>query len=639
MHNSFAIPKKGVDQMKLSYDTDRIPSELAAALALLRSEYPISASAGDALPVEWSHADTPGDVDVRATDDGARIRYDTLAQACRGLGWLLSLPEGATGEWHEQCAFKTLGLMLDCSRNAVMTVAQIQKWLRRMALSGYNMLMLYTEDTYALPGEPMFGFGRGAYSQQEIQAIDETAAALGIEVIPCIQTLGHLEQILKWRSAYGAVRDTNSVVLVDEPETYALIQKMLRFWATSVRSRRVHIGMDETHDLGRGRYMDRFGYKRGFDIFNEHLAQVVQLCCDEGLEPMIWSDMYFRMGSQRGDYYDWESEVPPGVAAAIPRASQLVYWDYYHTDEVFYREWIRRHRKMGFEPIMGSGVWSWGRFVYSHVYTEQTALPCVRACLAEGLQELFFTMWKDDGAAVDFDSSLAGVLYAAEAAYNGGVVDDEGWETRFAGVCQADLKANLAMCELDASERYGDEVNTRMLLWDDPLLGLYRRSLLARESWKGFDPGRYYAQLAQTLAAYAETDSGEAGNLRYAYQLATTLSLKATLYDRLRLAYADQDREMLHQLAEDVIPALAAEVEVLWEQHRQVWMAQNKAFGFEVQCVRYGGLRLRLEEVARRIEEYLANEIDSIEELELPVAPLPERFGRYRSVATTSSIL
>jgi len=624
--------------MKLSYDTNSIPPTLASALAVLGEEYPLSGAAGEALPVTWAHGDAPGAVRIEVTADGAQITYDTLAQALRGLGLLLGLEKGTTGVWDEGSSFKTLGLMLDCSRNAVMTVAQVKKWLRQMALSGYNMLMLYTEDTYELPGEPMFGYGRGAYTKEEIQAIDDYAAALSIEVIPCIQTLGHLEQILKWHGAYGSVRDTNSVLLVDEPQTYALIQKMVRFWASSVRSRRVHIGMDETHDLGRGRYMDRFGYKRGFDIFNEHLTRVVQICADEGLAPMIWSDMYFRMGSKNGNYYDVESEVPPAVAAAIPRASQLVYWDYYHTDEAFYREWIRRHREMGFDPVMGSGVWTWGRFVYSHVYTAQTALPCVRACLDEGLDEIFFTMWKDDGAAVDFDSSLAGVLYAAQAAYNGGEIGDT-WEARFAGICRADLKANLAMCGIDASEYYGDEVNARMLLWDDPLLGLYRRSLLARESWKDFDPAAYYANLADTLADHAQTDSGEAGDLHFACQLAKILSLKAALYDRLVRAYATQDRETLRNLAQETIPALVAEVETLWELHREVWMAQNKAAGFEVQCVRYGGLRQRLEEVARRLEEYLAGKIETIEELETPLTPLPEHFGRYRSVATASSIL
>ncbi len=51
--------------------------------------------------------------------------------------------------------------MLDCSRNAVITVVHFKKWLRQLALLGYNMAMLYTEDTYELPGEYYFGHLRG----------------------------------------------------------------------------------------------------------------------------------------------------------------------------------------------------------------------------------------------------------------------------------------------------------------------------------------------------------------------------------------------------------------------------------------------------------------------------------------------
>ncbi|MBN1937677.1 MAG: family 20 glycosylhydrolase [Anaerolineae bacterium] len=628
--------------MKLWYDPHSIPQDLAVALATLREDYALfGKKTDDAVPLKFSATDKAGQVKVKISEKQAKITYHTVTQACRGIGLLLGLdvaPQdaGSDDKWSEQCPFETMGLMLDCSRNAVMTVAEVKKWLRRMALSGYNMLMLYTEDTYQLPGEPMFGYARGAYTLQEIKDIDEYAARLGIEVIPCIQTLGHLEQILKWGHAYWPVRDTNSVVLVDAEPTYELIAKMLKFWSEAVRSRRVHIGMDETHDLGRGRYMDMFGYKRGFDIFNAHLARVVDLCKTEGLEPMIWSDMYFRMGSKTGGYYDVESQVPADVAAAIPPEAQLVYWDYYHTDEAFYREWIKRHREMGFEPIMGSGVWSWGRFVYSHVYTAQTAQPCVRACLKEGLKEIFFTMWKDDGAAVDFNSTWPGILYAADLAYNGGELSER-WRMRFEGVCKADLEANLTIAKMDAAEHYGDEVNTRMLLWDDPLLGLYRRSLLARDSWKDFDLAAYYAGLAQELNALGVKDG--AGNLEFAAQLAETLSLKTRVYDQLTQAYTAGDKKTLADLSDRMIPALIAAVKTLWELHRKVWMAQNKAFGFEVQCVRYGGLLLRLEEVAMRVRQYLTGEIAQIEELEIAIAPLPQHFGRYRSVATASSIL
>jgi hypothetical protein len=626
--------------MKLWYDPKAVSEDLHRALATLGAEYPISAQQTDgACEVRFEQVAEPDPLSVNAQDRIAQITYQTVSQACRGIGLLLGLRTDGTIATEERTSFETLGLMLDCSRNAVMHVAAVKKWLRQMALSGLNMLMLYTEDTYQLPGEPMFGYMRGAYTFDEIREIDAYAAALGIEVIPCIQTLGHLEQILKWRSAYGAVRDTSSVLLVDESETYALIGKMVRTWRDAVRSRRIHIGMDETHDLGRGRYMDLHGYMRGFDIFNQHLSKVVEICQDEGMAPMIWSDMYFRMGSKSGDYYDMESEVPADVAASIPEAAELVYWDYYHTDEAFYREWIRRHREMGFEPVMGSGVWSWGRFVYSHVYTVETALPCIQACLAEGLSEIFFTMWKDDGAAVDFDSALAGVLYAAEACYGGGQVDEERWRHRFEGVCKANLEANLAMCKLDPAPRYGREVNTRMLLWDDPLLGMYRRSLLARDEARDFDPAAYYGDLADTLSQWAGKDSGQAGTVPFAAQTARVLSAKGALYDRLRAAYAETDEKALAELAETAIPDLIAQVRRLWELHRQVWMAQNKALGFEVQCVRYGGLTQRLEEVALRIQEYVSGDLTEIEELEIPFEPLYAYFGRYRSVVTPSSIL
>jgi hypothetical protein len=294
---------------------------------------------------------------------------------------------------------------------------------------------------------------------------------------------------------------------------------------------------------------------------------------------------------------------------------------------------------MGFEPVMGSGVWTWGRFVYSHVYTAETALPCIQACLNEDVSEVFFTMWKDDGAAVDFDSALAGVLYVAEACYGGGEVDEERWRLRFEGVCGANLVANLAMSELDPAPRYGLEVNTRMLLWDDPLLGMYLRSLLARDETRSFDPAAYYSDLADRLSEWAGKDSGQAGTVAFAAQMARVLSAKAALYDHVRAAYEGTDRDALAALAEMAIPDLIVGIQQLWERHRQVWMAQNVAAGFEVQCVRYGGLIQRLKEVALRVQEYLSGEIAEIEELEIPFEPLYERFGRYRSVVTPSSIL
>ena len=88
-----------------------------------------------------------------------------------------------------------------------MTPEAMERMLCRMALMGYNEAYLYTEDTYELPGYPFFGYLRGRYTADDIRALDEKAALLGIELIPCIQTLGHLERFLHWESS-APLRDT-----------------------------------------------------------------------------------------------------------------------------------------------------------------------------------------------------------------------------------------------------------------------------------------------------------------------------------------------------------------------------------------------------------------------------------------------
>ena len=43
-----------------------------------------------------------------------------------------------------------LGVMLDCSRNAVMSVAELKNFILTLKKTGYNCLQLYTEDTYEI---------------------------------------------------------------------------------------------------------------------------------------------------------------------------------------------------------------------------------------------------------------------------------------------------------------------------------------------------------------------------------------------------------------------------------------------------------------------------------------------------------
>ena len=70
--------------------------------------------------------------------------------------------------------------MLDCSRNGVMKLSVVKKFIRYMAIMGLDTLMLYTEDTYEIPEYPYFGYMRGRYSCEELKEMDEYGGYRGL---------------------------------------------------------------------------------------------------------------------------------------------------------------------------------------------------------------------------------------------------------------------------------------------------------------------------------------------------------------------------------------------------------------------------------------------------------------------------
>lgn len=612
----------------LVWDEQDTPLPLQSLLNALEMYYPIAqGSVRGAVRVEFAPGGFASGVEVTLNKRHARIAYEKPFHAARGIGALLAelVQEGVA--YREQTPFESFGIMLDCSRNAVMTVEHFEGWLRQLALLGYNQAMLYTEDTYELPGEPHFGYLRGRYSAEELRQIDDYAASLGIEMIGCIQTLGHLEQILKW-ATYRGVKDTERVILADEDASYALIEKMIAHYAANFRSRRIHIGMDEAHDLGRGLFMDRFGYQRGYDIFNRHLARVIEICKKHTLAPMIWSDMYFRMGSATGDYYDKNCSVPEDVKQAIPRQAELVYWDYYHDNEEFYLDWIARHRALGFEPVMASGVWTWALLWHGRPLTEGNGAPCVRASCKAGLKEFFFTLWGDDGGYCEFDSALAGLAYGAELAFDCGQADENRLSRRYQAVCGGDYQQVQQAAGLN-------EFGGAKILWDDPLLGIFWKARKAQDASHWTKAAEHFASLAAGLAVHAKRTTPV--DMAHAAALAQCLHQKVKLGLGLESAYASRNREELKKVAEETIAMVRCIDRVLASFRRQ-WLARNKSFGFETIQLRLGGLKQRYAELRERIEELLDGRIGSIEELEQD-AHSPACGWTWRAIASSSSIL
>lgn len=573
------------------------------------------------------------------TEGRLRVQGPSVPQLLRALAaWRGFAREGHIPARHaEKCLFDTLGLMIDASRNAVPTVATVKYLLRRMALMGLNRAMLYTEDTYVVPSQPYFGYLRGGYTEQELRELDEYAATLGIELMPCIQTLGHLAQILRWPQ-FSHVKDTGSVLLVDEPATYELLEQMIAAACAPYRTRRIHIGMDEAHDLGLGRYLQRHGLKPKFELMSRHLSRVSQICERLGLEPMIWSDMYFRMASSTGNYYDREARIPVEVAKDIPQSVTLVYWDYYHIDGAFYEEWIDRHRALGKEPVFAAGLWTWEVFWQDFAAAAVNTTAGMQACQRRGVRHAFTTAWGDDGNEVDLLSILPGLQHFAELGYAEAVADaclrrqlwgssNIVWDHwRQCGRID-DTSWRLPILDGDEASGTGSDsrpkpvpspVNpSKWLLWQDPLLGLFDVHIA------GLPLTDYYRKVADDLAAI-RVEEGEFYRGQQMQQLAVVLIDKAELGVDIRRAYEQKDIPALRKIIDERLPRLIGNVRRLHDLHRRTWESLYKPFGWEILDRRYAGLVARLEAVAHRLQPFVDGQVERVEELECPRLPVKD---------------
>lgn len=545
-------------------------------------------------------------VSVSVAGGAAQIAANTVNDLTRGFFMLAraakeNWPEGQVNHYRR---FSSCGAMVDCSRNAVMTVEAVKRYIDQLACLGMNMLMLYTEDTYEVPEYPAFGYLRGGYTQKDLREIDDYAASMGVEVIPCIQTLAHMAQFLQWQEA-AHLKDLPDVLLIDEPETYEFIEAEIRSVSSCVRTKRIHIGMDEAHGVGLGRYYDKHGPTDRFELLSRHVNRVSDICQKYGLEPMMWSDMFFRLGSKKNDYYDMEAVVPQSVIDTLPPIG-MVYWDYYHTDEAFYDHMLTQHGRMGQRTIFGGGNWTWSGFLPQVKKTEATMYPALRACAKHKVDTVIATMWGDDGAETNtmLASSLLPIF--SEACWQGADVDAQ--EAILAGECLTGVPREVVEAWGDLFPSEKDERPGKFLLYCDPL---YPTVIFEEDD----DMDKLIARSAaavETMKPYRETMP----ECRYASLLFETLIKKGGMIRQIRERYLAGDKDWLKRQAEETIPELIGLYDALMCAHRALWERDNRRFGWEVLALRYGAVSGRLADVQDEISRYVAGELEAIVELD-----------------------
>jgi hypothetical protein len=324
--------------------------------------------------------------------------------------------------------------------------------------------------------------------------------------------------------------------------------------------------------------------------------------------------MFFRMTNPGHEYYDYTSPFPAGLKKGIDPDTQLVYWDYYHTQASDYRKMIARHRELGKEPVVGSGIWTWTRLWYDHRTTMETALPCIDVCRQEKIAELFFTMWGDDGAECSHFSQLPALFYIAE--YAKGNNDEEKIKAKFKSFVGIDFDEFMNIdCPNDVVPYLGRPKNpSKYMMYAD-----YFNDFLDYTIQEG--AGERYVAFARQLHATAKKSRRYGYVFDTAAKLCDVMAIKYELGLRTRRAYEAGDRETLEALAKNEYVKVERLIRIYGKAFEKQWFLDNKPHGFDVQDHRIGALLYRTDACRRRILDYVNGKIDRIEELEEALLP------------------
>ena len=496
--------------------------------------------------------------------------------------------------------------MLDCSRNAVPNIPFLKKYIDILARLGFNELQLYTEDTYEIEGEPYFGYLRGRFSRSEIIDIDGYCKERGIELVPCIQTLAHLNNIFRWKR-FSSINDAGNALLVDSEETYEFIEEEFKAVSSMFSSRKINVGLDEAHSSGFGKHLKQFGYENPQEIFFRHLKRVAEIAKKYGFEPMMWSDMFFKYEND-GEYYSENPVISDKTAQKLPQGMTLCYWDYNAREESRYAAMIENHKKLtGESPVWTGAAWSWTGLVPHNDYSLAEFSAAFPVMKKHGVDRFMLAVWGDDGAECSKLSILPSVFTFSEMAK--GNFDLDEIKRKFADMFKIPFDDFLAIDTPNLLDNQPIDVYnpSKYMLYNDCFLGVFDSTVDAKNTAK-------YIKYEEKLEALSKNE--EFGYIfKTEAALCSVLEIKYALGLRTRSAYKMRDKRLIAGLIADY-EALGIVLQEFYEALKEQWYKENKPFGFEVQSARIGGLIQRVKDCGERLSKLFDGEIDEIPELE-----------------------
>ena len=277
---------------------------------------------------------------------------------------------------------------------------------------------------------------------------------------------------------------------------------------------------------------------------------------------------------------------------------------------------VKKYLSLDNPTYFAGGAWNWASFAPFTRLALKRSIFALDSMIEHQVKDVMVTTWGDSGAECSNFTALPTLAVFSVYDYLG-KYDEAALKSLLYAVCEERLENMFLLDTPNVVEDsvYPKETNCgRFYLYQDPLLGLFDRTVKPEYSKK-------YASYLPLIKKAQEESKYYAYLYKNTYDLLELLSQKVDLGVRLRKAYQEKNNKELVQLKDKDIPHIIELLEKFKKSFKERWDKENRSFGYEVMDGRLGFLRNRLETTISKLDDYLSNRVDRIEELEEEILP------------------
>jgi len=397
---------------------------------------------------------------IAASPEGIFYGLQTLKQLITFNGGLPLLNGAVIRDWP---AMHYRGIQDDLARGPVPTLEFQKHQIQTFAAYKINIYSPYFENNMQYAATPLSGPPGGTITPEDVATLVAFAKPYHVTIVPDQEAFGHLHHMLTWEQ-YQPLAETphGDVLAPGQPGSIALITSWFNELAAEFPGPFLHIGADETEDLGLGQTQSDVATRGLGPVYLDFVQKINTALAPLHRKLLFWGDIAMK-----------DPQLLATLPADVKQNMIAVAWQYNPEAKGFDR-FLTPFTNAGMETWISPGVNNWRRVYPNYGMALANIQGFARDGQALGCPGMLNTVWNDDGEGL-FNSDWYGVLFGAAAAWQPGESSIPQFQQSYGLVFHGDTTGDideaqreliLAHVLLKDTAKVGDASNG--LFWLDP---------------------------------------------------------------------------------------------------------------------------------------------------------------------------